>query len=85
MRSLNRLPIVLAASLTLASCASSPPRAIALPRPLPAAALQLCPSPGPAPGGEADGVAEALMDLYGLYGQCAALHAGLVRAIEGGP
>lgn len=25
----------------------------------------------------------ALMELYGLYGQCAGLHAELVRAVEG--
>jgi len=30
-----------------------------------------------------DDVAAALMDLYGLYGQCAGLHADLVRAVEG--
>jgi len=29
-----------------------------------------------------DEVAAALMELYGLYGQCAALHADLLRAIE---
>jgi hypothetical protein len=28
-------------------------------------------------------VAAALFDLYGLYGQCAGLHAGLVRHLEG--
>ena len=33
---------------------------------------------------EVDEVAAALMDMYGLYGQCAGLHADLVRALEGG-
>lgn len=83
MRS-KRLPlIVLAAALTMTACASSAPPASALQRPLPAAALQLCPEPGPAPGTEVDGVAAALMDLYGLYGQCAGAHAELVRLLEG--
>jgi len=31
-----------------------------------------------------DAVAVALMDLYALYGQCAALHLELVRALEDG-
>jgi len=30
-----------------------------------------------------DDVAVALMDLYGLYGQCAGMHAELVRHLEG--
>lgn len=33
---------------------------------------------------EVDEVAAVLMDMYGLYGQCAGLHADLVRALEGG-
>jgi len=32
-----------------------------------------------------DDVAAALMDLYGVYGQCAGLHADLVHALEGAP
>lgn len=83
MCSMSRLLIVLIAGLALASCSAWTPRASALPRPLPAAALQPCPEPGPAPGAEADAVAAALFDLYGLYGQCAGLHAGLVRHLEG--
>ena len=84
MRSKTRLVIVLAAALTMTACASSPSPASGLPRPLPAAALQLCREPGPAPGNEVDDVAAALMDLYGLYGQCASTHAELVRALEEG-
>lgn len=76
---------VLAAALMMTACASSAPHVTALQRPLPAAALQLCPAPPPAPGPEVDDVAVALMDLYGLYGQCAALHADLVRAVEATP
>ena len=83
MRSSFRLLPVLAAALTMTACASSAPPAIALPPPLPAALLQSCPPPGPAPGAEVDAVAVALMDLYALYGQCAALHLELVRALEG--
>ncbi len=82
MRSRTRLAIALAAALTMTACASSVPRASALPRPLPAAALQLCPEPGSAPGHSVDEVAVALMDLYGLYGQCAGMHAELVRRLE---
>lgn len=84
MHSRIRLASVLAAALTMTACASSVPRGNALPKPLPAAALQLCPAPGPAPGNQVDEAAVALMDLYGLYGQCAGLHADLVRALEGG-
>ena len=74
---------VLAAALMMTACASSAPPVTALQRPLPAAALQLCPAPGAGP--EVDDVAANLMDMYGLYGQCAALHADLVRAVEGTP
>ena len=78
---------VLAAALMMTACASSAPPVTALQRPqaayLPAAALQLCPVPPAAPGPEVDDVAAALMDMYGLYGQCAGLHADLVRAVEG--
>lgn len=83
MHSRALLASALAAVLTMTACASSPPPASGLPRPLPAAALQLCPEPGPAPGNEVDDVAAALMDLYGLYGQCAGMHAELVRHLEG--
>lgn len=87
MHSRLRLLIALAAALTLTACASSAPPGTGLLRPqaayLPAATLQLCPAPPPAPGPEIDDVAAALMDMYGLYGQCAALHADLVRALEG--
>ena len=51
---------------------------------LPAAALQLCPAPPMLDSAEVDDVAAALMDMYGLYGQCAGLHADLVQALEGG-
>lgn len=84
MHSKALLPIALVACLMMASCSSSAPRVSALPTPLPAAALQLCPEPGPAPGSGVDDVAAALMDLYGQYGQCAGLHAELVRRIEAG-
>jgi len=30
-----------------------------------------------------DDVAAALMELYGLYGECAALHADLILELEG--
>nr|DAP44372.1 MAG TPA: hypothetical protein [Caudoviricetes sp.] len=46
--------------------------------------MQPCPVPPILSSGEADDVAAALMDMYGLYGQCAALHADLVRVLEGG-
>lgn len=32
---------------------------------------------------EVDEVAAVLMEMYGLYGQCAGLHADLVQALEG--
>lgn len=87
MRSRLRLLPALVAASTMTACASWAPPATGLQRPqaayLPAAALQLCPAPPPAPGPEVDDVATALMDLYGLYGQCAGLHADLVRAVEG--
>ena len=89
MRSRPPLLPALAAALMMTACASSAPPVTALQRPqaayLPAAALQLCPAPPPAPGPEVDDVAAALMDLYGVYGQCAGLHADLVRAVEGRP
>lgn len=87
MRSEIQLLPVLVAALMMTSCASSAPPVTGLLRPqaayLPAAALQLCPAPPPAPGPEVDDVAATLMDMYGLYGQCAGLHADLVRAVEG--
>lgn len=83
MHSRLRLLPVLAAALMMTACASSAPHVTALQRPLPAAALQLCPEPPLAPGPEVDDVAGALMELYGLYGQCAGLHADLVHAVEG--
>jgi hypothetical protein len=83
MRLDKRLLIALGAALTMTACATSAPRESVLPKPLPAASLQLCPEPGPAPGNEVDDVAAALMDLYGLYGRCAGMHAELVRALEG--
>ena len=83
MRSRLRRLLALAAALTMTACASSVPRVNALPKPLPAASLQQCPEPGPAPGSDVDEAAAALMDLYGLYGQCAGMHAELVRRLEG--
>lgn len=85
MHSRLRLLPVLAVALMMTACASSALPVTALQRPLPAAALQLCPPPPQAPGPEVDDVAATLMDLYGLYGQCAGLHADLVRAVEGSP
>ena len=85
MRSRQRLVIALAATLMMTSCASSPPPVTALQRPLLAAALQLCPPPDLPPDSEVDDVAATLMDLYGLYGLCAGMHADLVRAVEGTP
>ena len=84
MRSKTRLVIVLVAALTMTACASSVPPVTALQRPLPAAALQLCQVPPMLDSAEVDDVAAALMDMYGLYGQCAGLHADLVQALEGG-
>ena len=88
MRSSFRLLPVLAAALMMTACASSALRATApLQQPsavVPAAAMQPCPVPPILSSGEADEVAAALMDMYGLYGQCAALHADLVRVLEGG-
>lgn len=72
-----RLPLPLTAALAacflLMSCASSPPRATAPPRPLPAEYSVRCPAPPPAPpaSGEVDAVAAALKELYDLYGLCA--------------
>ena len=83
MHSRTRLLIVLVAALTMTACATSARQGSALPKPLPAASLQQCPEPGPAPGSDVDDVAVALMDLYGLYGQCAGMHAELVRHLEG--
>ena len=83
MPSKLRLMSALIAALMTASCASSAPPVIAPQKPLPAAALQLCAEPPPAPGGGVDEVADALHGMYGLYGQCAGLHADLVRAVEG--
>ena len=84
MRSRYRRLPVLAAVLMMTACASSVPPVTALQRPLPAAALQLCPAPPMLDSAEVDDVAAALMDMYGLYGQCAGLHADLVQALEGG-
>ena len=79
---LLRLLSVLAACLMTASCASSPMPLPALPRPLPAALLQPCPAPPAPASGKADEVATVLMQVYGLYGQCAGLHGELVRELE---
>ena len=84
MHSRPRLLLALAAVLMMTACASSVPPVTALQRPLPAAALQLCPAPPMLDSAEVDDVAAALMDMYGLYGQCAGLHADLVQALEGG-
>ncbi len=84
MRSRYRRLLALAAVLMMTACASSAPPVTALQRPLPAAALQLCPAPPMLDSAEVDDVAAALMDMYGLYGQCAGLHADLVQALEGG-
>lgn len=84
MHSRLRLLLALAAVLMMTACASSAPPVTALQRPLPAAALQLCPAPPMLDSAEVDDVAAALMDMYGLYGQCAGLHADLVQALEGG-
>ena len=84
MRSRCRWLPVLAAVLMMTACASSAPPVTALRQPLPAAALQLCQVPPMLDSAEVDDVAAALMDMYGLYGQCAGLHADLVQALEGG-
>lgn len=84
MHSRLRLLLALVAVLMMTACASSAPPVTALQRPLPAAALQLCPAPPMLDSAEVDDVAAALMDMYGLYGQCAGLHADLVQALEGG-
>ena len=84
MHSTLRLLLALVAVLMMTACASSAPPVTALRQPLPAAALQLCPAPPMLGSAEVDEVAAVLMDMYGLYGQCAGLHADLVRALEGG-
>lgn len=84
MHSRLRLLLALAAVLMMTACASSAPPVTALQRPLPAAALQLCQVPPMLDSAEVDDVAAALMDMYGLYGQCAGLHADLVQTLEGG-
>ena len=84
MHSRHQMLLALAAVLMMTACASSAPPVTALRQPLPAAALQLCPAPPMLGSAEVDEVAAALMDMYGLYGQCAGLHADLVRALEGG-
>lgn len=83
MRSSSRPLAVLVAALMMTACANSVPPVIAPQRPLPAAALQLCPLPPVLVSVEADEMAATLMDMYGLYGQCAGLHADLVQALEG--
>lgn len=82
MHSKRLLLTVVVAALMTTACASSAPPVSGLQRPLPAALLQLCPDPGPAPGNDVDDVAGALMELYGLYGQCAGAHAQLVQRLE---
>ena len=84
MHSTLRLLLALVAVLMMTACASSAPPVTALRQPLPAAALQLCQVPPMLDSAEVDDVAAALMDMYGLYGQCAGLHADLVQALEGG-
>ena len=84
MHSRHQMLLALAAVLMMTACASSVPPVTGLQRPLPAAALQLCPAPPMLDSAEVDDVAAALMDMYGLYGQCAGLHADLVQALEGG-
>lgn len=87
MRSSFRLLLVLAAVSMMTACSSSAQHATVpqpqLSAPVPAAAMQLCPVPPLLSSGEVDEVAAALMDMYGLYGQCAALHADLVHELEG--
>lgn len=86
MRSSFRLLLVLAAVSMTTACSSSAPRVtgqqLQLSAPVPAAAMQLCPVPPQLSSGEVDEVAAALMDMYGMYGQCAALHADLVHYLE---
>ena len=83
MHSRLRLLLALVAVLMMTACASSAPPVSALLGPLPAVALQLGPMPPVLSSAEVDEVALALMDMYGLYGQCAGLHADLVQALEG--
>ena len=82
MHSRPRLLLALAAVSMMTACASSAPPVTALRQPLPAAALQLCQVPPMLDSAEVDEVAATLMDMYGLYGQCAGLHADLVHALE---
>ena len=82
MHSRPRLLLALVAVSMMTACASSAPPVTGLQRPLPAAALQLCPAPPAPSSGEVGEVAATLMDMYGLYGQCAGLHADLVHALE---
>jgi len=85
MRLPSLLPAVLAALLTLASCASSPPPAIALPRPLPADYATRCPPPAQAPSGpEIDPVPTVLKQLYDQYGTCAGRFPDLLDWLDGG-
>lgn len=85
MRLPSLLPVALAALLMLASCASSPPPATALPKPLPADYATRCPAPVPAPSGpEIDPMATALKQLYDLYGTCAGRFADLLDWLDGG-
>lgn len=73
MNSAQRLTTALAACFLLASCATSPPPASVLPKPLPTELLILCPQPPPPPpqSGEVDPVAKALKEMYDLYAICA--------------
>lgn len=85
MRLPSLLPVALAALLMLASCASLPPPATALPKPLPAEYATRCPPPAPAPSGpEIDPVANELKQMYDLYGTCAGRFADLLDYLDGG-
>ena len=86
MRSPPLQRLVLVACFLLASCASSPRPAIALPRPLPAEYAVRCPAPPPAPPstGEVDPVAAALKELYDLYGLCAGRLVDLLNWMDEG-
>lgn len=69
----------LAVCLTMASCANSNKPGLALPKPLPAAYAQHCPSPPESPQTpEVDAMAVALKELYDLYGICAGRMADLL-------
>ncbi|MDN6861106.1 hypothetical protein QO207_31410, partial [Pseudomonas sp. CAN2814] len=78
----KRLLTALPVAFLLTSCSSSKPPASGLPKLLPAALAQPCPTPVAAADDSADAALLTLKQLYDQYGLCAGLHWDTVQHLQ---